>query len=194
MRDGSCRPLCGGPWAHRNIGPALKFGEARFKLRNAEGHIVVDIGAIAGLTSSIKSISDIAKTMIGMHDAKVFQAKANELLQVANDALHRALETQTAHLALLESERELKRQLAQVEDWAAEKQRYELTEIGFGVFAYAVKEAIRGAEPPHCLCAHCYQKGEKSILQTKGIYLGQHVLRCDACKSEFAPSEERSTP
>jgi hypothetical protein len=35
---------------------------------------------------------------------------------------------------------------------------YELKEVRPGVYAYSVKEAMRGPEPEHKICANCFAK------------------------------------
>jgi hypothetical protein len=46
-----------------------------------------------------------------------------------------------------------------------EKARYQLREVNTGVFAYVPKQGMEQGEPFHMLCANCYERGEKSILQ-----------------------------
>jgi hypothetical protein len=56
----------------------------------------------------------------------------------------------------------------QLKDWEAEKQRYELHEVGDGAFVYSLKESVKGSQPDPWLCANCYHQGRKSILQRVG--------------------------
>jgi hypothetical protein len=57
-----------------------------------------------------------------------------------------------------------------------------LAEVASGVLAYAIKEAVRGAEPEHHLCPDCYQKGQKSLLQREYREVGRaSLLVCHRC-------------
>ena len=87
--------------------------------------------------------------------------------------------------------------MAEMEEWDAEKQRYELKEIVSGQFAYTLKEEAHGGEPAHMLCAHCYNQNQKSVLQTEFRNPGHHeVVFCQCCDSElFSPETGgRDTP
>ncbi|MFZ3324848.1 MAG: hypothetical protein WA231_02685, partial [Methylocella sp.] len=57
--------------------------------------------------------------------------------------------------------------MAELETWDADKQRYELKSLAAGVFAYRLKEAMAGGEEIHHLCAACYHRGKKSLLQRR---------------------------
>ncbi len=118
----------------------------------------MDIGSIAGGIASLKAAKDIAESLIGLRDTAKFQAAVVELQS-------KILSAQSDQFALLERVRELEKKMAELEAWEAEKQRYALTDYGAGTFAYALKEEARKGEPPHRICAACYQNGHKSILQ-----------------------------
>jgi hypothetical protein len=79
---------------------------------------------------------------------------------------------------------ELEKEVARLETWNAEKDRYELKDVGFGSLAYVVKEAMRGAEPPHQICATCYQHGRKSILQPRNVSMDK-LLICPECETQI---------
>lgn len=80
-------------------------------------------------------------------------------------------EAQTSQVALLEQnssllklKNELEKEIARLETWSHESQRYKLHEIQPAVIAYALKESHARGEPAHWLCANCYNSGQKSIL------------------------------
>jgi hypothetical protein len=72
---------------------------------------------------------------------------------------------QSDQFALLERVHELEQQVTDLKAWEKEKQRYELKQLAPGAFCYALKADASGSEPPHRVCAACYQHGKKSILQ-----------------------------
>jgi hypothetical protein len=86
-----------------------------------------------------------------------------------------ALAAQAREATLSEEIRTLKKHVADLEAWEAEKQRYELVALAPNVMAFSIKEAVRGNEPPHYVCANCYQEGKKSFLNqliTASIWIG----------------------
>ena len=133
---------------------------------------------VAGI-SAFKTMLDLAKGLKDINDATTRNSVAIELQE-------KILSAQTEQAALIERISELEKQVAELEAWDADKQRYELTDFGSSTFAYGLKEGMEQGEPPHRLCVACYQKGQKSILQFnhKNNYK-QDVYSCPACKTEF---------
>lgn len=147
---------------------------------------MVDISAISGVIQSLNAMRQISQAMLDIRDSAMMQGKAAELSKVAFEALERAFESQAAAAQLQEEKRALEAKLREFETWTAEKQRYELKEIGTGAFAYVVKDAMRGAEPVHWLCANCFQQGKASILQITGMrgpFGDTQIWGCHACNA-----------
>lgn len=71
--------------------------------------------------------------------------------------------------------------MARLKDWEADKQRYQLCDIGKGVVALALKPAMSNSEPMHYLCADCAASGKKSYLQPhhRGPHYEQY--KCNGC-------------
>ena len=114
-----------------------------------------------------------------VRDASKVQALKSELMGLL-------IEAQEAQLALVAEKRDLAERVRELEAWDGEKQRYEMKDVGQGCIAYAVKPEAQGAEPPHALCAQCYQRGRKSILTPFVIPAGRaQGLGCHACGSEL---------
>jgi hypothetical protein len=130
----------------------------------------------AGL-GAIKTAFDIAKGLKDIDDVARRNAAIIELQE-------KILTAQAAQAALVETVSELKKRMAELEAWDADKQRYELKDIGLGSLAYTVRETMRGGEHPHQICAACYQHGRKSILQPRVGGSGK-LLFCPECKTEF---------
>lgn len=96
------------------------------------------------------------------------------------------------NLSLLTEVNDLKKELARIEAWNTEKDRYELKDVGdchagCGVFVYTLKEsAAQRAEPTHWLCANCYNQGKKSILQLRNFTTNSsRIHNCPLCKTEI---------
>lgn len=119
-----------------------------------------------------KTMFDLAKGMKDISDATVRNGVAIELQE-------KILAAQLQQASLIQSIGELEKKVANLEAWETEKQRYQLTDFGGSTFAYALKPEASNGEPAHRLCAACYQKGHKSILQkTSGEASGQEQWKC----------------
>jgi DNA-directed RNA polymerase subunit RPC12/RpoP len=140
-----------------------------------------DMGAIAAALSSLKAAKDIAESMIGLRDGAAFQAKLIEFQFKLIDANNAAFAAQDERTALLQRISELEKEVADFETWETEKQRYQLVAPAPNVMAYAIKEAVRGSEPPHYLCANCFTQRKKSFLNQhiRGQYYDEYL--CATC-------------
>src|ERR1700676_1598778 len=113
--------------------------------------------AFAGL-SALKTAFDIAKGLKDIDDTVRRNAAVIELQE-------KILAAREAQSALLDRVGELEKEVAKFETWDTEKKRYELKALRVDVFAYMLKPEARGTEPPHWLCANCYENGKKSFFQ-----------------------------
>jgi hypothetical protein len=143
-----------------------------------------DMTLIAGTVSSLKSAYDFSKTLLGIRDAAMLNAKVIELQQMILSAQSNALTTQSDMTTLLEEKRALENQVAVLKTWdETEKLRYELKSVE-GVFIYALKPQAQGVEPPHWICAACYGNQKKSVLQRGGTPMnGRWPWLCPSCKT-----------
>ncbi len=137
---------------------------------------------IAAALTALKAASDITRALAGLRDAAIVQSKVIDLQQEILAAQASTLAVQEAQSALLQSVRDLEAEVAGLKAWHAEKQKYELTEVHTGVFAYKLKPDNGTAEPSHSLCSRCFQDGHKSILQSasRGSTKVLNCLRCNA--------------
>lgn len=156
---------------------------------------MVDMTAIGAAAASLNAAMNIAKAMVGLRDGQISQAQAIEFQSKILDAQSSMFAANEERTALINHVRELEEEMARLKAWDAEKQRYALTELSRGAFAYLVNPDARGAEPLHCICAACYQNGKNAILQFLVDHLGTAHFACSACKTEFqAWSEDLNFP
>jgi hypothetical protein len=154
---------------------------------------MVDAGSIAAAIGSLKAAAELTKGFLDLKEAAAVQGKVIELQGLILAAQTSALAAHSDQFALLEEIRSLKTKMAELEAWAAEKERYQLKDFGGGTFAYELKQGEANGEPPHRICAACYQKGHKSILQTRGRNaFKQDMTFCPSCNIEiaFGPRQE----
>jgi hypothetical protein len=135
--------------------------------------------------TSLRSALEVTKAMIGLRDAEAFRAKSIELQGLILESLDKAIEAREAYAAQLDEVRALKAEVADLKQWGAEKENYELRPNWTGSVAYMLKPEARGSEPAHWLCPNCYSQGKKSFLlplsstnPTKGMY------KCATCRTE----------
>ena len=141
-----------------------------------------DISAISAALSSLTAAKDIGQAMIGLRDAAAFQGKLIEFQSKIIDAQNSAMAANDERTSLLQTISKLEKDVANLKAWEADKQRYELKDLGAGIFAFVLKEDAAPPEPPHKLCVDCYQNGKKSILQRETRFPGRaDVLVCHAC-------------
>lgn len=155
---------------------------------------MVDIAAISGAMTSLKTAHDIAKTMLGLRDASMVREKVIELQGAILAAQSDAFEANSAQTTLLERVRELEKEVADLKAWDAESQRYQLQQVAPGAFAYTVKADAQGAEPPHWICTNCYQHHRKSILQSRGIGATGETFGCPVCNSTIRAGDSGLAP
>lgn len=119
--------------------------------------------------------------------------------QAVIDIQRNVLEAQRAlmsadgqHTADLKRIEALEQKLAAMEHWEAEKQRYQLSAIDRGAFAYVHKPGMQESEPPMWLCQTCFEKRQKSPLQFREQVIRQSQWGCNLCKSEVVVHYQNS--
>lgn len=146
------------------------------------GELVAGLGAFAQMISIAKSIKD-------MSDATIRNAAVADLWE-------QILSAQARYAESVERISQLEKELSRFETWDAEKEKYELKVINHQSFAYAIKESARGFQPPHFICASCYEDRKKMILQrTDYAHLFcpncKTLVECDSQDEDPTPTTER---
>jgi septal ring factor EnvC (AmiA/AmiB activator) len=149
---------------------------------------MVDLTNISTALSSLVAAKDIAQSMIGLRDTAAFQEKRLELQSKIMDAQASIFAVNEERAALIKRVSDLEKEIADLETWESEKQRYEMHTVSrFGNFAYVLKESMASGEPTHLICANCYQKRKKSLLQgVVETWQGHRVLICHECGNKIA--------
>jgi hypothetical protein len=137
------------------------------------------VGEVLAGLSGLKTAFDIAKGLKDISDATARNAAVIELQE-------KILSAHAAQSDLIERIRELEKEVASLKTWETEKERYSLTDFGVGTFAYLLKEEKAAGEPPHRICANCYQHNRKSILQFNHHAQGQDWYDCHGCDKQQA--------
>ena len=140
---------------------------------------------IEDVLSPLKTATGLLQEAIEIRDATKFRDTVGKLQTQILAAQQSAVSAYSAQTAMSEEISQLKAQVTRLEAWDAEKQRYELKDVGLGSVAYAIKESERRGEPPHQICAACYQHHRKSFLQPHSRNMHK-LLICADCKAEIA--------
>ena len=148
------------------------------------------------------------KTGLGMLQALNATAKAAAINEVKVQLTQHILEAQQALTAAGMAQADaaqriakLEQQIAGMEDWETEKQRYQLKAIDAGAFAYMHKAGMECGEPAMWLCQTCFEKRHKSPLQFRGQDRGSGASGgrgshsrwgCNQCKAEVVAHYHRN--
>lgn len=138
-----------------------------------------------GLTS-LNAAKDIVKGLDALKAGVAINEVKIELQQLILDAQQGLFSAQEAQSSAAQRIGELEQKIVALENWEAEKQRYELADAGQGTLAYKPKAGMENGEPEHWLCAPCYQHGKKSYLQPEQRFPGRNdYLCCATCGAEI---------
>ncbi|QTC88081.1 hypothetical protein [Brevundimonas pondensis] len=140
------------------------------------------IAEISAGLSALKTAKDLIESLDGIEGrAALAQVKA-DLLRELIKAYDELLVAREEKAALLQAKDDLGKELARLKDWSDEAQRYEPQRRYPGVLVYALKNAERAGQPLHNLCAACYNKGAKGLLQaTTDVDSRIRIHKCDTC-------------
>ena len=153
----------------------------------------MDFALIQGAVSGLKTASDIAKGLLDLKTLAEVQGKVIELQSAILSAQSSALSATSEQAGMAEEIRALKTQIASLQRWDEERQRYKLVRPFDATTVYALKPSFANGDPAHWLCTTCYENGRKSILNPRTNSNHWATLVCATCKAEIA-SPWRNAP
>jgi hypothetical protein len=161
---------------------------------------MTDAATISAGLQSLKAAFDISKALLNLG----LSAQIKDQIREMNDRILAAQESAIAsrdyQSALLKQINDLEKQIADLEKWDAEAETYQLTDIGRPVptpfvhrvvYAYCPKQGTHTTEPPHSLCANCFNDRHKSILQPQQLVGHIDTLFCQRCHEVLYLAGER---
>lgn len=156
----------------------------------------MDIALIQAGLESFKTAKDIIKTLMELKEFATHQGKLGELNAALVAAYGAALEFQAKAATLIAEKGELEKEIMDLKAWETEAQRYELHKVTPCQFVHLIKETMRGPEPVHWICSHCYQERVKSILQfqSEGVATQRTTVKtylCSRCKNTIRTTHAR---
>lgn len=143
------------------------------------------IGTFNAVVTAVKSLRGAAQQLDEHQaDAKV-ALKTREINERIGDVMEKLLTAQLEYSSLIDGKRELETQIAQLNQWALEQQRYQLQPTEAGALIYSCKPGQELGEPTHHICTKCYEEQVKSILQPGPIVDSYETLLCHRCNSSY---------
>ncbi len=148
---------------------------------------MVDIMTFQGVITGLKTAGEIAKGLLHLHSLTEVQTKVIDLQSAILAAQSSALAAQSEQSSMVQRIRDLEEEITRMKAWEETKQRYQLISPWNGCHVYALKESSKGPEPPHWICAQCYEDGRKSILQNAQRHERRifHTIKCFRCNLEI---------
>jgi hypothetical protein len=143
-----------------------------------------DMTLITGIAASLNGMKVMAEGLLATRDINAMGSKVAELNSKIIEAQNLIFRIQADRAADIDKIKELEDEVARLNDWNTEKQRYEMRQIASGAFVYSLKPAMANGEPLHSLCATCYIRGKKSPLQSNGGSAVE-ILKCNECGAEL---------
>lgn len=136
----------------------------------------LDLGTKAGGTlgataTGLRAVLDLAKRP----DPDLTEIKSRLV-----DLMDQLIQVKEAQMMTQNVLLELQQEQARQQRFADEAERYALSETDMGGIVYALKPGHENGEPRHCLCANCFEQGQKSILQR----VAHNTLGCPRCKAQ----------
>lgn len=149
-----------------------------------------NLPAMIGLATSaiglVKGATDVANDIKGLVEKPDIDAGATKKL--VSDLLDRLIRLQAEQLALKGTVMDMQEELRRVDHFEGEAQRYTLVRTEMGALVYELKQSHAYGQPAHCICATCYERRIKSILQPVGF----NTLGCTVCGGKFLRPDGRS--
>lgn len=131
---------------------------------------------VMGAYSGIKAATDITQSMLTLKTDAAVTTKVIELNGVLLNLQGQLNSAHTEHAGLIERIHTLEADIAKFQRWEEEKARYKLHQFPSGAFAYLIRPETKGDEPSHYLCALCFERAFKAMMQPCAI-----GLKCNSC-------------
>ena len=132
--------------------------------------------------TSAKVAYDIAKGINALKTSVERDEAVAKILEVLLSVQHDALSMQKEQSLLLTEKDNLIKKISEFEKWSEIESQYELKELTAGVPVYSYKTTDKETQPPHLLCANCFNKKQKGhYIKSEIEFDGTHYkcLNCD---------------
>lgn len=142
------------------------------------------ISEFSAAVQSVKVLKEVLTAAHELKDSTALIAAVNEVHGKLVIAYENVINSQEQRLAAQQRITELEKEIAEIMNWKQEAERYALTEIGTGVFAFVVKPDRQNGDPAHKLCTACFEKRQKGYLNLSNKDGSGTYYKCNVCGSE----------
>lgn len=149
---------------------------------------MVGIVEVKAAYDGIKTAIDMARGVAALNTETDVKLAIVDILRQLLDAQQATLVDRELMTQLRAENDDLRKQLAEKDDWAVDRSRYQLTQSALGAFTYDLKHCESASEPSHRLCTTCFENGKKSILHVKAKHSGGEIVSCHTCKTDLTLS------
>lgn len=141
---------------------------------------MTELVAIGGAIAAVKNLADLIGKL-GEGVSKESRETVAQLYSSVLDLQQQLLAAQSREHDLFARCRALEAEIAHARDWRAEVNRYVLRRVDGGVVRQQ-KADCASPDPPHWLCANCFEEERRSYLQRDTrIVDGRHLWKCARC-------------
>ena len=142
---------------------------------------------VSATIASVKALGELIGKMKdsteSRHMGAAFREAQNQLISLQS-AIMLARESEAAAKERVQS---LEAKIAEMQKWDVDAKRYHLHTLAPGFLVYALKPGMEDGEPPHFLCANCFNKRQKSLIQQDYSPIGKKYV-CHACSADVKVS------
>lgn len=138
-------------------------------------------GAAGLLTASTSAIKGVVELVRKPNPDLV------EIKSLAADAIDKLLEAKSAQMAMQDKLLKLEDELRKRDQFQQEAQRYALVKTELGGLVYTLKPDEARGQPAHDLCAACFDREIKSMLQPVDF----NTLGCNTCGARVLKPDGR---
>lgn len=131
--------------------------------------------SLTGALAALRAATDLAKAAFQARDDRLIDKVISDMNDRFMDVQSQCLALQEKQFSLVQSERELKEKVRQLEKRNADFDSYELHRTARGGLVYRFKEPLESGNEPIDICANCVGQGVKTFLQPIGVALHCHI-------------------
>lgn len=139
-----------------------------------------------------KATLDIAKGIQALKTEAEINSAVIDIQRLTIEAQQNLMQAQASHTSLVGRVAQLEEEIANLKDWSAERECYQLVDVYRGAFAFMPKPGMERGQPAHWLCTNCFDQGRKSYMQFKGQDRGpggsngqETAYGCNGCKGSI---------
>lgn len=153
---------------------------------NSKGCYMLDLTLLPSAMAGLKGAIDITSALVKANNIVDVNAKAIELQQIIIKLQQDIFNAQDSQRAANEEIQNLKKEISDLKSAGRDLTRYKLCSPFTGSAVYGISKDDASKEPAHYLCASCFQRGGKSMLNPKTNDKGFQDFVCPTCKATIS--------